>query len=257
MARMGSARRVAAVLGTSLVVFLTALVITAGHRGTAAAAASDDLDALAHDFWAWRARTQPFNRDDISGIERPAGWSPDWSAAAMAERHRALEGFEARWKAQDASAWPVPRQVDHRLIGSALARVRWELEKTRSWRRDPTFYLDQTLAALVDVLLPPPPFDARRAATVARYLAGLPRTLEQAKANLDEPVAPFARLAIADLDGIGARVRESIAAVKPLLVASEVRTLEADADRAATALEGYKSWLEARVATMPAESAVG
>src|SRR5262245_45596551 len=110
-----------AVLMTALVGGLAALAGAASHGGATAAAASDDFDALARDFWTWRARTQPFNRDDISRIERPAGWSPDWSAAAVAERRRALEGFEARWKALDASVWPVPGQVDYRLIGSAIA----------------------------------------------------------------------------------------------------------------------------------------
>src|SRR5262249_36969346 len=133
MAGMRSTRRVAALLGTSLVVFLTALVTTAGHRGHAGAAASDDLDALARDFWAWRARTQPFNRDDISRIERPAGWSPGWSAAAMAERRRALEAFDTRWKALDASSWPVPRQVDYRLIRSAVPPRRRGPAQTRPW----------------------------------------------------------------------------------------------------------------------------
>src|SRR5262245_29180430 len=253
--RSGARAALAAAL-VGCAVLATTLVGPAASSGRAAAPA-DDLDALGRDFWAWRARTQPFNRDDISRIERPAGWSPDWSAAAMAERRRALEAFDTRWKALDASSWPVPRQVDYRLIGSAIARVRWELDKTRSWRRDPTFYVDQTLAALVDVLLPPPPFDARRSATIARYVGGFPRTLEQAKANLDEAAAPFARLAIADLDGIGPRLGEAIAALKPLLVASEVRTLDADTGRAVAALEGYKAWLEARIAAMPGESAVG
>jgi hypothetical protein len=222
-----------------------------------AGAAADDLDTLARDFWAWRARTQPFSRDDIPRIERPAGWAPDWSAGAMAERRRALADLEARHQALDPAGWPVPRQVDHRLIGSALARVRWELELLRSWRRDPTFYLDQTLGALVDVLLPPPPFDARRSATVVRYVAAFPRTLEEARANLDQPVGPFARLAIADLDGIGPRLRAAVAAVNPLLVAADARGLDADTERAVAALDGYRSWLEPRLPGMPAESAVG
>jgi hypothetical protein len=230
-------------------------VLAAG--ATNGAAAADDLDTLARDFWAWRARTQPFNRDDISRIERPEGWKADWSAAAMADRRRALAGFETRRQALDASGWPVPRQVDLRLIGSAMARVRWELELVRSWRRDPTFYLDQTLGALVDVFLPPPPFDARRSATVARYVALFPRTLEEAKTNLDQATAPFARLAIADLTGIGPRLRAAIAGVKPLLAAADARSLDADTDRAVAALDGYRTWLEARLPAMPAESAVG
>src|SRR5947207_2202574 len=85
------------------------------------------LQKLAADFWAWRAKFAPFTGDDVNRLERPGGVR-DWSAAAMAQRRRHLEQFETRWKQMDQGRWPIPQQVDHRLIGSALARVHWELE---------------------------------------------------------------------------------------------------------------------------------
>ena len=51
-----------------------------------------------------------------------------------------------------------------RLIGSAIARARFELDGIESWRRDPWFYLDQTIGTVFDVLLRPPPIDERRCA---------------------------------------------------------------------------------------------
>jgi len=90
-----------------------------------------ELDDLARDFWAWRAVHQPLSSDDIPRIERPAGWVPDWSQPAVAGRRQALRAFEDRWKKLEVSGWPIPRQVDYRLLGSALARVRWELDITR------------------------------------------------------------------------------------------------------------------------------
>ncbi|MGH9366826.1 MAG: hypothetical protein ACRD3M_04020 [Thermoanaerobaculia bacterium] len=47
-------------------------------------ALADDLDSLAGDFWSWRAAEQPLSGDDIPRIDRPAGWTPDWSGAAVA-----------------------------------------------------------------------------------------------------------------------------------------------------------------------------
>ena len=41
---------------------------------------------------------------------------------------------------------------DYKLIGSALARVRWELEVNPRWKRDPNFYIEQTLTALAEEL---------------------------------------------------------------------------------------------------------
>src|SRR5215470_8117106 len=77
--------------------------------------AADDLRSLGRDFWAWRAIGQPVSGDDVPRILRPAGWVPDWSAQAVAERRRRLEGFEARWRALADPRRPVLEQVDHRL----------------------------------------------------------------------------------------------------------------------------------------------
>src|SRR2546423_15684184 len=105
--------------------------------------AADVLDDLARDFWAWRASEMPVSSDDIPRLERPAGWAPDWSPATVESYRKQVGEFDRRWKAMDVSAWPVPRQVDYRLIGSAIARAHWELEILSSWRRNPNFYLDQ------------------------------------------------------------------------------------------------------------------
>src|SRR5579872_2499323 len=165
----------------------------------AAVAAGDSLQRLARDFWAWRAAGQPVSSDDIPRVARPSGWAPDWSAPAVAARRRDLARFESRWRALASPGRPVAERVDHRLLGSALARVRWELDGVRLWRRDPGFYLAQTLGALVDALLPPPPFTPARGRQVVERLASFPRTLADGRANLDQGVEPFARLALADL----------------------------------------------------------
>ncbi len=114
------------------------------------------LQALARDFWTWRAQHAPFTGDDVNRIERPGGLR-DWSAAAMEKRRTDLGGFESRWKQIDASNWPIPQQVDYRLIGSALARVHWELEINPRWKRDPNFYLEQTLTPVAEALTVPGP----------------------------------------------------------------------------------------------------
>src|SRR5437868_3251261 len=88
--------------------------------------AVDLLDKLANDFWEWRAKYAPFTGDDVNRLERPGGVR-DWSAAAIDKRGRELKDFEARYQKIEATDWPVPQQVDYRLIGSALSRVHWAL----------------------------------------------------------------------------------------------------------------------------------
>ena len=222
-----------------------------------AVTAAGELDDLARDFWAWRAVHQPLSSDDIPRIERPAGWVPDWSQPAAAGRRQALRAFEDRWKKVEVSGWPIPRQVDYRLLGSALARVRWELDITRGWRRNPMFYLDQTLGAIFERLLQPPPIDRARSEEIVSRMAGIPRTVEAAKLNLDQAVAPFARLAIEELKDARPRLLTVARELKPLLAAESAERLEAATEAAIAALESIRGWLEQRLPSLPANTAVG
>ena len=70
-----------------------------------------------------------------------------------------VTGSSPAGAAVDVTAGEVATQVDHRLIGSALSRVTWELDVLQSWRRDPVFHVHQALGPYFDLLLPLPPFD--------------------------------------------------------------------------------------------------
>ncbi|MEO8056608.1 MAG: DUF885 family protein, partial [Acidobacteriota bacterium] len=220
-------------------------------------AAADDLRSLARDFWSWRAVTQPMGRDDVNRVARPHGWVPDWSLESIETRRRTLALFEERLKTLADPSRPVPWQVDRRLIGSALARVHWELDVKRSWRRDPTFWVDQTVPVVVDALLSPPPFEKERSEDVAVRLESIPRTLDQARAALDEAAAPFAKLAIGDLTGIGAKLRASMAALSPLLMPDARGRVAPATGAAVAALESFRVWLEARLPLLPDRRPVG
>src|SRR5207237_1426895 len=108
--------------------------------------------------WTWRARYAALNGDDVPRMERPGGML-DWSRAKIDNHRSELAEFESRWKKIDSNGWPVPKQVDYSLIGSAWSRVRWELDINPRWKRDPNFYIEQTLTALVEALTVPAPYD--------------------------------------------------------------------------------------------------
>src|SRR5690349_11963070 len=167
----------------------------------------DELDGLAADFWDWRAGQQPRSHDDIPRIGRPSGWVPDFSAAAVARYRSDLTAFEERLARID----PGPDRaaaVDARLLRSALARVRWELDVVRSWQRDPGFYVHQTLGCVFD-LLTPLGVDAARLADVRRLLAATPAVLDVGRENLaGEAVREFAGLTVTAL----ASVEDDVAA---------------------------------------------
>jgi hypothetical protein len=219
---------------------------------------ADPLDELAGEFWQWRAIEQPLSSDDVTRVQRPLGWKPDWSPEAVGRYHQQLERFESRWKTMDPSVWPVSRQVDYRLIGSALARIRWELDLNRSWQKDPGFYVDQSVGAYFQLLLPPPPFTADRTQQIVATLASIPSTLRNGESNLSEPVAPFARSAIDQLENIGPRLRQSVHELTPGLAPGvDLRALDQATEQAAAALESYRGWLERRLPAMSGATAIG
>jgi hypothetical protein len=218
---------------------------------------ADELDDLARDFWAWRAAEMPVSTDDIPRLERPAGWLPDWSPAAIESYRRQVTEFEQRWRALDLSKSPVPRQVDYRLIGSAIARARWELDYLAAWQRNPTFYLDQTLGAYFHLLLEPPPFSEVRGANIVSTLSVFSKILTDARSNLTAPVRPFADLALEQLSDAHPHLLVSVRELKPFLDTASQRQIDTVAESAGQALDAYAQWLKEKLPSMSSQTALG
>jgi uncharacterized protein (DUF885 family) len=216
---------------------------------------TDSLDKLAGDFWTWRARYAPFTGDDVNRIERPGGMR-DWSRAKIDNHRSELAELEARWRKIDISGWPVPKQVDYRLIGSALSRVRWELDINPRWKRDPNFYLEQTLTALVEALTVPAPYDESRSHEILTRIENIPSILRQGAENLDHPPAPFATVSVQNLDGIREHLRKMATALVRSTTLKQ-QELHGAIERAADALEKFRGQLQEELATLPQQTALG
>jgi uncharacterized protein (DUF885 family) len=262
--RSGTGNFAVAVLSSALALLIFCGVIIRADDSQPPAqmqAQAAALQQFAADFWAWRARYQPFSTDDIPRLEHPAG-ERDWSARSIAQQRMELEEFEARWKKLDRAGWTSSEKVDDRLIGSALARVRWELDLNRRWERDPTFYLDQTLTALLESLVQPPPFDAARSREIVTRMQDMPKILSDGEANL-HAVRPFAQLAINSLQQIRPQLLEVEREVAPLLQRGALQSgdvsaeFQAATEKAIVALEAYRARLQERLQSMSENAAVG
>jgi Bacterial protein of unknown function (DUF885) len=218
-------------------------------------AATESLDKLAGDFWAWRAKYAPFTGDDVNRIERPGGIR-DWSAVAIDKQRGDLSGFEAKWKKLNVSGWPIPQQVDYRLIGSALSRVHWELDINPRWKRDPNFYIAQTLTPVVEALTVPRPYNAAQSREILTRIENIPSILEQGIENLTNPPAPFASVAIQALENIRPRLQQMATGLIRSRTLKE-KELNGAVERAADALEKYRNWLQEKLPSLPKETALG
>jgi len=237
---------------------LLTLIVACGVLGAASFSqhAADSDEKLASDFWAWRAQTGPYTSDDVPRMERPLGLVRDWSAAGVAKQHKQLASFEERWRKLENRKATVSRQVDHRLVGSALSRVHWELDILKQWQRDPNFYIEQTVTAVAEALTVPGPYDDRHSREILDRFESIPGILQQAKQNLVSPPAPFTKIAIASLANIRPRLEQVARALPPQTTIDAPEWLAA-CERAATALEEYGKWLQKALPSLPAESAIG
>src|SRR5438034_454415 len=175
--------------------FCAVLLLSSLGLSMSSRAQADSLEKLADDFWVWRAKYAPFTGDDVNRMERPGG-RRNWSRASIDQRQKDLVGFEACWKKLNPAQWPIPKQVDYKLMGSALARVQWELDINPRWKRDPNFYVEQTLTALAEALTIPAPYNEARSREILTRIENIPSILQQGLQNLENPPAPFATVAI-------------------------------------------------------------
>jgi uncharacterized protein (DUF885 family) len=220
-----------------------------------ASAATESLDQLAKDFWGWRAKYAPFTGDDVNRIERPGG-TRDWSRASIDRQRQDRAAFEARWKKIDPAQWPIARQVDYKLIGSASSRVRWELDVNPRWKRDPNFYIAQTLTALAEALTVPPPYGDAYSREILTRIENIPPILVQAAQNLDNPPAPFANVTVQALEGIRDRLNRMANALKGSTTLKQSE-LDGACERAADALEKFQQQLKEKLPRLPQQIALG
>ena len=218
--------------------------------------APDSDEKLASDFWGWRARTGQYTNYDVTRMERPDGVMREWSAASIERQRRDLANFEERWKKLVDRSAPVWKQVDHRLLGSGLARVRWELDVLDRWQRDPNFYIEQTLTPVGEALTVPGPYSAEQSREILARLNNIPAILDQAEQNLSSPPGPYAQMAIESLAGIRPKLEIMATTLAPFTTVPAA-TWHASAEAAATSLEQYRVWLEKILPSLSGQAAIG
>lgn len=238
---------------TFRILVVTALVACSAQAQLSAS----ELQLLAYEFFSWRASQQPSTHDDVNRVQRPDGWTPDWSP-------QALQRYDARWREfldrlskLDRIGWTVADSVDFLLLRSAILRVDHELNVVRSPRRDPDFYVQQTLGSVYELLLQPPPFLEERARNLVLRLESIPTTLQHARSNLTECVAPFTSTTVASLAQIEAQLATFSQELR-FLLPEALRPRFVDAvQKASDELVKYRAWLHTALPRMTTTFAIG
>ncbi|PYJ47374.1 MAG: DUF885 domain-containing protein [Verrucomicrobia bacterium] len=137
-----------------------------------------------------------------------------------------------------------------------VSRVRWELDINPRWKRDPNFYIEQTLTPIVEALTTPGPYNAAQSREIVTRIENIRPILHQGEENLVNPPRPFATVAVQALENIRPRLREMAAALLTFTTLKP-QELNGATDRAADALEEFRRWLQEKLPSLPQQTALG
>ena len=194
-----------------------------------------------------------------------SGGVPDYTAAAMAAQKSRIKEFQDRLAAFDPMTWPVARRVDYEVIRAEINGLEFDHRVLRPWSRMPVFYaVIQTSEHDVPLREGPEiygvlnlwqltfPLDEKSHALVREKLSAIPAILAQARTNLVEDTVDLWLLGIrqkgresAALESLG----ERMGAMHPDLVPL--------AEKARSAVDEFRGWLEERHKTMKGPSGIG
>jgi hypothetical protein len=209
-----------------------------------------NLQELGNEFWQWRFVSQPATPDDIQRVERPDKWAPDFSAQAIKIYQAKYQDFRDRLVSLPQTSWSRSDSVDYLCLRSAIERVNWELNVLRNPQRNPDFYVHQTIGALFELLIINEQFTGQRVQNIIHVIQSFPKTIEDAKQNLTEPVSAFAQIALDNLKDIDVNLLTIQNALINDHKIKDQAKLEEAIKKGSAALLDYQKWLEKKLPEM-------
>lgn len=247
--------RISATRAAPLLVLVSVLGSGAYDRPVVQSRAGGGYADLVALFKDWREFQKPKQIDGVS----------DFTPPAIAAQRRGLAALRGRLDAIDASGWPVPQRIDYQLVRAELNGMDFDHRVLRPWSRNPCFY-EVILESDTDVPLREGParphaielwtyslpLQPDRLADLRGRLRVIPKWLEAGKRNLTEDAK--------DLYWLGARVKkdesEALAALAKR-AAEHQPDLVPDVERAKTAVDDFRAWLERRHQALGKPSGIG
>ena len=214
----------------------------------------EDLVALFQEYLEWRGPR--YGSREIN---------PDHSEKAVEKRRREMREFQARLEDMAVVDWELGQQVEYLAIRSRLDQQDFLLNVSRSWSRDPGFYVDRMLRITFAEL----PLSGEETAKLRKDLRDISLLVEQAKRNLTEVAADYADLAIFNLtnaDGVGHGYPYRATPPAGVLgwytdflqrAATEQPELRSDISAARESVQDFHDWLTENRSRMTGKGGVG
>jgi hypothetical protein len=173
---------------------------------------------------------------------------PSWSASDVAKyREQYLDFLDLYSKINVGKIKNLncdkATYVDYRILGSAIARVKWEIDILKIWQQQPRFYIDQSIGVIFDHLLPEK-LSANVISEVINAFSQTPRVLSEGVENLkNHAVKSYAEVAIELLANIDSQIRELVLALSKITNSGELESLNKVSELAIQSFLMFRDWL--------------
>jgi uncharacterized protein (DUF885 family) len=224
---------------------LYAAVVPAGAQNS-----PTQLRVWAHDYYEWRAKTDPVEASD-EGLHTWDDRLKDYSQAAVAERRRYVQDLLARVRGLDTSSWAKDDQIDAVLFRAQLERPAFQARVLQPEETNPLIYVNECTNAIFSLLKKDYAPARDRAIAATARLRAMPGMIDQANKNLTRPVRLYAQFAIESARSIDPLLTTSLSTIATGLDASQSRELNEAREAALRAIHGFADRLESRLASMP------
>ncbi|HSH39106.1 MAG TPA: DUF885 domain-containing protein [Chthoniobacterales bacterium] len=222
---------------------LIALVTLALSHHVRATPADDEFQKLASEYIEARLRTYPEDATEL-GDHRFDDKLTDYSKEARAKELAAQKDFLARLNAfKNTEQLTGANSVDFRILKDNVEGEIFSLEELKSAEWNPLTY-NQSLANGIYLLIAREFAPAeQRIPNIRKRMEGIPRVIEQAKANLKNPPRIYTETAIEQTQGAITFIRDGLAPVLDRMPEMK-KDIAPVQEKTATALEDYKKWLQ-------------
>lgn len=172
----------------------------------------------------------------------------DLSRTALDTHSGALAGFARRLDAIPTATLRPVEQVEHKIVKGNIESRQYDVDRVRSWERDPHYYGQILAASLASQAIFTFAPETDRARRLLSKLRQVPRLVQAARDNVKDPPAIFVKTGIDTFRGIVSFIDTDLPRAFSTLDDMHLLADLADASaEATTAIQAYAQYLETEV----------
>ena len=217
---------------------------------------NDSYESLVALFKEWRAFENP---PLLNG-------APDYTKETFEKRWPEFKLIQDKLQGIDTTAWPIPQQVDWRIVNAEMNGYDFNQRVLKPWERDPAFYttlwMDRsdvpahegpTHHAIIDLWTYDFPLDSDSRKKILLELAVIPSLNEQAKINLTGNAKDLWIAGIRDIE----TQSENLEKMKGLPGVAKDKKLLSAIDKSIAATDDFVNWLQTEASSKTGPSGIG